>query len=150
MIMYGPGFKGGRIIDDLVSLVDLPPTVMEAAGLPVPDSMRGRPLQPLMQGTPEDWPQEVFLQISESQVGRAIRTKRWKYSVRAPHRDGRNDPDSDRYVEDFLYDLQNDPHEKYNLVRHPFYAALRAELAETLKRRMAEAGEEMAEILPAP
>ncbi len=150
MVMYGPGLNGGRVIDDLVSLVDLPPTLMEAAGLAVPESMRGRPLQPLMQGTPKDWPQEVFMQISESQVGRAIRTKRWKYSVRAPHRDGRNDADSDRYVEDFLYDLERDPHEKNNLVKHPFYADLRAELAKTLKRRMVEAGEKEPEIVPAP
>jgi hypothetical protein len=41
-----------------------------------------------------------------------------KYSVRAPHRSGA-DPSSDVYVEDFLYDLDADPHEKNNLVANP-------------------------------
>jgi len=149
LIMYGPGFQGGRVVDELVSLIDLPATVLAAASIPQPADWRGRPLQELVNGTAVDWPQEVFLQISESQVGRAIRTRRWKYSVRAPDRDGRNDPDSDVYVEDFLYDLEHDPHERYNLVRHPFYADLRAQLAQILKRRMAEAGERVPEILPA-
>lgn len=149
LVMCGPGFRGGIVQDELVSLIDLPVTVLAAAGLPQPEDWQGRPLQGLVNGTTDDWPEEVFLQISESQVGRAIRTRRWKYSVTAPGKSGR-DADSDVYVEDFLYDLERDPHEKYNLVRHPFYAGLRAELAARLKRRMAEANEAVPEILPAP
>ncbi|NLD43582.1 MAG: sulfatase-like hydrolase/transferase [Chloroflexi bacterium] len=149
LVMCGPGFRGGTVQDELVSLIDLPVTVLAAAGLPQPEDWQGRPLQGLVNGTTDDWPEEVFLQISESQVGRAIRTRRWKYSVTAPGKSGR-DADSDVYVEDFLYDLERDPHEKYNLVRHPFYAGLRAELAARLKRRMAEANEAVPEILPAP
>lgn len=49
--------------------------------------------------------------------------------------------DSDLYVEDFLYDLEADPHERNNLVRDQKYAKVRAELAATLKRRMVMAGE---------
>lgn len=150
LVMCGPGFTGGKVIDDLVSLIDLPVTLLEAAGAQRPSGWLGRPVHELLEGTPDDWPQDVFLQISESQVGRAIRTKRWKYSVTAPDKSGRDDPDSEVYVEDFLYDLQNDPHEKYNLVRHPVYADVRAELAVRLKRRMAEANEEVPEIRPAP
>jgi arylsulfatase A-like enzyme len=149
LVMCGPGFRGGTVQDELVSLIDLPVTVLAAAGLPQPEDWQGRPLQGLVNGTTDDWPEEVFLQISESQVGRAIRTRCWKYSVTAPGKSGR-DADSDVYVEDFLYDLERDPHEKYNLVRHPFYAGLRAELAARLKRRMAEANEAVPEILPAP
>ena len=48
-----------------------------------------------MNGTAKDWAQEVFIQISETQVGRAIRTKRWKYSVWAPERKGNRDSGSD-------------------------------------------------------
>ena len=48
---------------------------------------------------------------------------------------------SDRYVEDFLYDLETDPHERNNLVADPSFADVRAELAVTLRRRMVEAGE---------
>ena len=147
LILHGPGFSGGRIITDLVSLIDLPPTVLTAAGIAPPGSMRGHALQPLADGDARDWPEEVFVQISESHCGRAIRTQRWKYSVRAPDKTG-HDPDSDLYVEDFLYDLENDPHERNNLVQSAEHAKIRAELSETLERRMAEAGEGVPTVVP--
>jgi arylsulfatase A-like enzyme len=101
-------------------------------------------------GKTMDWPQDVFLQISESQVGRAIRTKRWKYAVYAPDKSGVKDADSDQYVEQFLYDLDADPHERNNLVADPAYASVRAELAKRLVRRMIEAGEDQPAINPCP
>jgi arylsulfatase A-like enzyme len=150
MVLCGPGYRGGQVVDELVSLIDLPTTILDEAGIAKPADWQGNPLRGLVEGTATDWPEEVFLQISESQVGRAIRTERWKYSVTAPDKKGGSDPDSEVYVEDFLYDLWHDPHEQYNLVRHPLFADVRAELATRLKRRMAEANEETPRILPAP
>ena len=146
MVACGPGFEGGKVADELVSLIDIAPTILAAGGVKKPNSMRGRPLQELASGKAKDWPQEVFIQISESQTGRAVRTKKWKYSVSVERSGG---PASDLYYEDFLYDLESDPHEHDNLVRDPAYASVRKELAETLKRRMLEAGEKAPEILPA-
>ena len=100
--------------------------------------------------TAKDWPQEVFLQISESQVGRAIRTKKYKYSVRAIHKNGNLDANSDVYYEDYLYDLETDYHEKKNLVKDPAYTKIRAELNKILIRRMTEANEEAPKIVQAP
>src|SRR5690606_4180351 len=105
MALAGPGFDGGGRLRQLVSLVDLPPTLLEAAGLPVPPQMQGRSILPLLRGDPANWPEEVFVQISESQVGRAVRTQRWKYGVIAPGKDPRRDPGSDMYEEAYLYDL---------------------------------------------
>ncbi len=147
MIISGPGFTGKGVPADLVSLIDIPPTILRAGGVTPPKAMRGRPLQDLADGSAEDWPEEIFLQISESQTGRAIRTKKWKYSITAPDKDG-HAGFSDMYAEDFLYDLEKDPHERNNLVSDPAYAGLRAELRETMKRRMQEAGEEAPEIKP--
>jgi arylsulfatase A-like enzyme len=132
----------------MVSLVDLTPTVLTAGGAKPPDYLQGRPLQTLVDGSARDWPAEVFVQISESHTGRAIRTKRWKYSVRAP---GRRKPSggSEVYVEEFLYDLQADPHERNNLVADPKHAAVRAKLAASLKRRMVAAGEKSPAVNPA-
>jgi arylsulfatase A-like enzyme len=149
LIASGPGFRGGRVIRELVSLVDLAPTVLATGGVEIPASMRGRPLRSLVEGKATDWPEEVFVQISESQVGRAIRTRRWKYSVVAPDRRPKKHPDSGFYVEQFLYDLENDPHERDNLVRSPDHAGVRAVLCERLKRRMAAAGEMTPLIVPA-
>jgi len=138
MIFYGPGFKQGKNINELVSLIDIPKTIMTIAGLNPPEHMRGRPLQEVIDHTPEDWPQEVFLQISESQVGRAIRTERWKYSVKAPDKDGRIYASSDLYQEDFLYDLENDPYEKNNLINNPDYSDIRKDLRTLLLKHIKE------------
>ena len=135
-------------MQELVSLIDLPPTILNCAGLTKPEYMQGRPLEELLAGA-ADWPEEVFVQISETQVGRAIRTKRWKYSVRAPEKDGNLDSRSSVYVEDCLYDLKADPHEQENLVSRPELKEVRKELAAILKGRMAAAGEETPVIEPA-
>ncbi|MHB9134805.1 MAG: sulfatase-like hydrolase/transferase [Armatimonadota bacterium] len=153
MLACGPGFSGGKVVSELVSLIDLPPTVLAAGGVEPPATMRGRPVQQLLQSTPPDWPQEVFAQISEDIVGRTIRTKRWKYAVWAPceqpYTNGVTQPSSEVYVEQYLYDIEHDPHERKNLVDDPDYRAVRAELAEVLMRRMVEAGEAAPQILPA-
>ncbi|MFO7871407.1 MAG: sulfatase-like hydrolase/transferase [Kiritimatiellia bacterium] len=146
LIMRGPGFKGGLRPDQMTSLIDIPPTILAAGGVErggnlTPYSfMKGRPLQDVVEGKTSDWPEEVFLQISESHCGRAIRTRKWKYSVRAPGKSGQ-DPSSEVYVEDFLYDLDKDPHEQNNLVNDPGTAPVRKELCAVLKRRMVEGGE---------
>jgi len=141
MVIHGPGFMGGKVVDNLVSLMDVPPTLLACAGIEKPNQMRGNTLQKIVMGDSSDWPEEVFLQISESQVGRAIRTNKWKYSVSAPDKNGQLDASSDRYVEEYLYDLEKDPHEKNNLVQDAALMNVRGELSGILKRRMAEAGE---------
>ena len=47
-IRWSAGFKGGRSVDDFVSLSDLAPTFLEATGLPVPATMTARSLMPLL------------------------------------------------------------------------------------------------------
>lgn len=148
--LWGPGFDGKGRVDALVSLVDLPPTLLDAAGLPIPSSMEGRSLLPLLDGDAADWPEEVFIQISESQVGRAIRTRRWKYGVDAPDKSGWSDAGSDHYVEQYLYDLDSDPYELQNLAGHEALADVSAGLRERLIARMVAAGEAAPTIEPAP
>ncbi|MFZ7946357.1 sulfatase-like hydrolase/transferase [Neobacillus sp. 19] len=139
--LYGPGFNGGGEIQELVSLIDLPPTLLDAAGIPIAEDMQGRSILPLINGHKEDWPEEAFIQISESQVSRAIRTKRWKYAVTAPDKDGWNDSYSEHYVEEYLYDLEADPYELVNLIGFQSHLAIADAMRERLIKRMAEAGE---------
>jgi uncharacterized sulfatase len=145
MVASGPGFEGGNVVEDIVSLIDAPATMLHAAGIPVPETYHGHALQPLVTGEAEDRPKEAFAQISESQTGRCIRTEKWTYSVSVPERAAR----SDVYYEEYLYDNEDDPHQRNNLVTDPALADIRASLAETLKRRMVEAGEAESEIRPA-
>ncbi len=148
LVIHGPGFTGGQVIDQMVSLIDLPATVLRSAGIEPPSWMRGNALNPLADGSAEVWPEEVFIQISESHCGRAVRTKRWTYSVRAPESTGK-ELHSNYYIEDFLYDNFADPHQLNNLVHDSEYASVRAELKQRLLKRMAEADEPLALIEPA-
>jgi arylsulfatase A-like enzyme len=146
----GPGFDAGGQLQKLVSLLDLPPTLLDAAGLPVPAQMQGNSILPLVQRKTEGWPEEVLIQISESQVGRAVRTQRWKYSIVAPNKKGFRDLASDHYVEEYLYDLQADAYELRNLIGLESHREVAAIMRERLIRRMVEAGEEEPTILSAP
>lgn len=149
-VFVGPGFDRGGEIDELVSLIDLPPTLLDAAGIPVPDAMQGQSILPLLdrRGDPT-WPCEMFVQISESHVGRAIRTPRWKYAVTAEESDGSRDAWSSRFVESHLYDLAADPYELHNLVGFASHRELCDQLGERLVARMVAAGEHVPTITTA-
>ena len=147
--LTGPGFFGGGEVREIVSLVDLPPTLLDAADLDVPEQMQGRSVVPLVSRRPSDWPQEALIQISESQVGRAVRTHRWKYGVTAPDSDARRDAGSERYEEQHLYDLQADPYELTNLAGLESHRRAADVLRDRLIRRMVEAGESAPMIDPA-
>jgi arylsulfatase A-like enzyme len=105
---------------------------------------------PLVRGETAEWPEEVFIQVSESQVGRAVRTQRWKYSIVAPNKDGNRDSTSDHYVEECLYCMETDPYELTNLIGLASHQEVAAIMRERLIRRMAEAGEATPIIDPAP
>lgn len=145
----GPGFDGKGQLQELVSLIDLPPTLLDAAGLPVPAEMQGRSIMPLLNGDNSDWPEEAFIQISEAQVGRAVRTQRWKYGVDAPDKHGGKDAASERYVEQYLYDLQADPYELTNLIGLESHRPVADRMQQRLIKRMVEAGEAAPTIIPA-
>ena len=81
------------------------------------------------------------MQISEAQVGRAVRTHRWKYGADAPDGQGRDVAGADHYEEQYLYDLQVDPYELNNLVGLESHREVAQVMEERLLRRMEEAGE---------
>lgn len=147
-VSAGAGFGQGVRYDQPVSLLDVPPTLLRLAGVRPPAAWQGHALQGLLEA-PEAWQREVFLQISESEVGRAIRTPDYCYAVRAEDKNPWQDAGSDTYREEYLYDLRADPDETVNRVRDPVYAAQREALRARLCARMAEAGETVPAILPA-
>lgn len=152
MAFQGPEFDGGGRIEKLVSTVDIAPTLLDACGIPVPENMQGRSIMPLVRRDrqqSETWPSEVLIQISESQVGRAVRTRRWKYGVDAPDKDGWNDPDSEHYVEQFLYDLESDPYELTNLAGMESHLEVSSVMRRLLMERMKQVGEKQPDIEPA-
>lgn len=138
LLLDGPGFRGGRRVRTPVSTLDLVPTLYQACGIEAPPGLDGRPLQPVVAG--DDTDAEVLVQISESEIGRALRTRRWKYHVRAPgeHDFETDQPGADRYTEAELYDLDSDPYELDNLItdraHRPVVEDLRERLLAALER----------------
>lgn len=153
--LCGPGFDGRGAVTQLVSTVDLAPTLLEATGLAVPEEMSGHSLIPLLRNRDTaPWPEEIFVQISETQTGRAVRTQRWKYSVRRPGERGAGETaepaGSGLYADEFLFDLQADPWELTNLIGMQPFAEIVRDLRARLVRRMCEAGEDEPRFSDAP
>lgn len=135
-ILAGPGFDDAQDVNRVTSTVDFPPTLLDTAGLDIPDTMHGDSLLPVARGAEPDSDGDAFIQISESQIGRALRTDRWKYAVAAPKatgwRGGNGQPASETYVERYLYDLRRDPTERVNLAGRPNYQGV----ADRLRNRL--------------
>ena len=83
----------------------------------IPDQMSGRSMLPILGGggrsLADPWPDDVFVQISESGIGRAVRTRRWKYAVQSDAAP-RGAEGASSYDEAYLYDLEADPYELRN------------------------------------
>jgi len=105
MILSWPGhLPQRRVVNTIVEHVDMYPTFCELAGLPIPETVQGRSLLPLLKGRGADWPNRAFGEQGRDM--RMIRHGRCKLNFY----DGQP-------LE--LYDLENDPAEFYNLVGKP-------------------------------
>lgn len=132
LIISGGPFRGGKIVKELVSTESLPKTFLALAGIDVGEQMVGENLLDVVEKKKDDRPNEVFAQISESRVGRCIRTPSFLYSVYAPGINGGEAAAADHYADDFLYDMRTDPWQLHNVVSDPAYAGVK----QTLRRRL--------------
>ncbi len=137
LVMRGPCFRGGARVGGMAALVDLVPTLVAVAGGTVPPGETdGLDLGAAVEvGRVER--DELLVQVSESGVGRALRTGERKIIARAPHGRGRRQPAADRYEVTHLYDLRADPYERRDLARDPTAAPVRARLADRLAAAVA-------------
>lgn len=138
LIISGGAFRRESVDDRLVSLIDLPPTLLDFADIYIPSYFSG--ISILEQEEKGVRRENVFVQISETQIGRAIRTPKYKYSIKAL-KNGRSKKDSKVYYEDYLYDLENDPYEKMNLANDKNFKEIRKNLAKQLSDEMEKAWE---------
>ena len=132
LVIAGGPFRGGRVVEELVSTASLPKTILALAGVDVGDAMIGENLLDVVEKKDHNRPNEIFAQISESRVGRCIRSARYTYSVYAPGVNGGEAAAADLYADDFLYDMEKDPHQLNNVVADPAYAGVKAELRDRL------------------
>ena len=57
-IRWGKRIASNRVVDDFISLTDLAPTILEAAGIAVPEEMTGKSMLPLLFSTKSGWIEE--------------------------------------------------------------------------------------------
>jgi arylsulfatase A-like enzyme len=150
LLIHGPGFEGTQQIAQMVGIIDIAPTLLEAAGVPAPPTMKGTSLMPLLRDEKAraTWPNEHLLQISESMTGRAIRTNDWTYCV-AEITGTTNQMAAPIYQEYQLYDQRNDPYEQVNLAGRKEFRKQADELQAKLKKLLVAAGEPEPQIRPA-
>jgi len=116
-------FRQGVRSNALVELVDITPTLLELNGLPVPETMQGKSLLPILEGKADpnhhrDFVRSVFYRVLEGPQSYAtmIRTHEYKLVNYHGHEVGE------------LFDLTNDPHEFENQWDNPEYASVRFDL----------------------
>jgi N-acetylglucosamine-6-sulfatase len=138
IVRYPPLVEAGSRPEAIALSVDVAPTVLETAGVQVPEHIQGRSLVPVLRGAPPaDWRQSLLVEFYtyESPMPwlldmdyRMVRTDRYKY-IRWTHH-----PDLDE-----MYDLQADPFETRNIVADPDFASVRDDLLAELRRLTLEA-----------
>ncbi|MBS1823121.1 MAG: sulfatase-like hydrolase/transferase [Acidobacteria bacterium] len=149
-VIAGPGFDRSAVIDEVVSLVDLMPTLLDGAGLPAPAGTRGKSLKTLGDDSRarKAWNSTAFFQISQSICGRGIRTRDWCYCAFDPAVKNGNAENSATYQDFALYSIATDPDELLNLIGRPEYREIANQLRAELISRITEAGEPEATIAP--
>ncbi len=124
----------GRTCEAFVShFIDLASTILDLAGVPVPDTFQGQSLKPILLGEAEDTGRpDIFAGYHGNQMGlfsqRMVRDRRWKYVWNAT-------------AEDELYDLETDPGELENRALDPACADVLARLRPRLVAWMEETGD---------
>jgi choline-sulfatase len=109
LIITGPGIPRGKIEKLPVGQLDIFPTIADVLDISQPGDFRGRSLVPLMKGETEGFDDApVFIECHAGKsinAAFAIRIGKWKFV-------------ENLYEAPALYDLENDPDEMYDLVKH--------------------------------
>jgi N-acetylglucosamine-6-sulfatase len=115
LLVYSPGLiKPGLKIPGLIQNIDFAPTILDLAGIKTPEHMDGKSFAPLLKDERPEWRDEIFYEyfwerpFPHTPTVFGIRTKKYKYMTYH----GIWDIDE-------LYDIENDPEEKYNLIKKP-------------------------------
>jgi N-sulfoglucosamine sulfohydrolase len=171
LIMRGPGIPPGVAHDELVSQIDVFPTICEVAGIDPPEWLQGSSVIGLLSGTEQPVARsEIFSELTYHaayEPQRAIRTERFKYVRRFddyPYPVLANcddSPSKDAYLargwgkrtvaRESLHDLFFNPGEGRNVINDPEYAHVAADLRTRLERWMEETSDPLLEgPVPAP
>jgi len=118
--------RPGQPVDGMVLNIDLAPTVLSIAGIPVPENMEGRSIVPLLKNPDARWRKawlyEYFKDFPyQAPQMKAVRTSQYKYI----------EYEGSKGAE--LFDIIADPREKKNLVKLPRGREILPEMKRLLK-----------------
>lgn len=138
VVRFPPEIASGEVNDELVLNLDMTPTLLDFAGVAIPEEMQGRSLRPLLSGeSNEPWRESIYYRYYEFPHGwhdvrphHGVRTDRYKLI----HFGG------DMNVWE-LFDLDTDPNELENLYGHEDYQSVQEELHAELTKLQQELGD---------
>jgi N-sulfoglucosamine sulfohydrolase len=156
LIMRGPReFAGGKVVDAMVSHLDVYPTLCDVAGLERPQWLEGKSMLPLLRGETNAIRDEVFAEVNYHaayEPKRCVRTERWKYIRtygdyhKAIVSNVDDCPSKKLWIDhgwreravprEQLYDLLFDPHEAHNLADQAEHRGTLGEMRGRLDRWM--------------
>ena len=129
-LIYDPRGRDPREVEDMVLNIDVPATILDAAGVAVPEAYQGVSLLGYTRGEAPAADREAFLcehlwELDEIPSSEGIRTERWKYMRY-------------RFIPGWeeLYDLAADPEEAVNLASDPAYDRTLEELRRECDRQI--------------
>ena len=129
LVIGGAGLPRGQRAATLCYLLDLFPTLCDLTGLPIPETVEGRSLAPVLQDPDVRVRDSVYAAFRHFQRG--LRTGEWKL-IRY-HVGGKDTTQ--------LFDLAGDPLETRNLADNPNHAGRVSEMNALLKKWMRETGD---------
>jgi len=153
LVRYPRLGAAGKVVDHMVQNIDFAPTILDFAGVAIPETMQGRSLRPLLEGkAPADWRRSVYYAYYENswtlrgKGKEAMSDPSFQYFTPhrvSPHRGVRTDRfklieyyDEGDYWE--LFDLKEDPNELRNLYGNPAAQHIIADLKQELSRLRAQ------------
>lgn len=132
MLARIPGLPAGQRVDKFMSILDIPATVLDLAGLDTSKYEDGRSFVKLAAGEEvPDWREDLVLEFHGHHFPlqqRGLRTKEFKLVI---NHESINE----------MYDLRIDPYEMNNVFNAPIYDEKRAELCKELHRKLVDRGD---------
>jgi arylsulfatase A-like enzyme len=146
LIIGGERLKKKNVnCDALVEFVDIVPTLLDLAGIPVPDHLEGISMRSLLDDPEKEFKKAVFSRQERDIIGRkkgySVRNKKYRYTEWHDH-------EHRQIIARELYDLENDPLETYNLAVEEENADLIYEMSQILQVGWKEALPEWVEKVP--
>jgi len=111
LIISAPGMPGGKVCPRTVEFLGIYPTLVELCGLPKNSGLQGTSLVPLLKNPSADWKPAFTVLRWKSDLGKSVRTERWRYSE---WNEGKNGQE--------LFDQTKDPFEYTNLAHDEKFA----------------------------